>query len=74
MATARNRSHKHFQWDSVKIKRAQRGLHAKTETETIVRFPGTVQKCKWKSQRGSVAFRARLGFGDCRTPEEPLGS
>jgi hypothetical protein len=37
MGTARNRSHKHFQLDSVKIKRAQKVLQAKTETETIER-------------------------------------
>jgi hypothetical protein len=37
MTPARNRSHKHFQLDSVKIKRAQRALRAKTETETIDR-------------------------------------
>jgi hypothetical protein len=37
MGTARNRSHKHFQLDSVKIKRAQKALRAKTETETIER-------------------------------------
>jgi hypothetical protein len=37
MGTAKNRSHKHFQLDSVKIKRAQRILRAKTETETIER-------------------------------------
>lgn len=37
MATTRNRSHKHFQLDAVKIKRAQRALRAKTETETIER-------------------------------------
>jgi hypothetical protein len=37
MGTARNRSHKHFQLDSVKIKRAQKVLRAKTETETIER-------------------------------------
>jgi hypothetical protein len=37
MATAKNRSHKHFQLDSVKIKRAQKALRAKTETETIER-------------------------------------
>jgi hypothetical protein len=37
MATARNRSHKHFQLDAVKIKRAQKALRAKTETETIER-------------------------------------
>jgi hypothetical protein len=37
MATAKNRSHKHFQLDAVKIKRAQKALQAKTETETIER-------------------------------------
>ncbi len=37
MPTARNRSHKHFQLDSRKIKRAQKALRAKTETETIER-------------------------------------
>jgi len=37
MPTARRRSHKHFQLDSVKIKRAQKALRAKTETEAIER-------------------------------------
>lgn len=37
MPAARTRSHKHFQLDSIKIKRAQKALHAKTETETIER-------------------------------------
>ena len=37
MATATGRTHKHFQLDSAKIKRAQRALHAKTETEAIER-------------------------------------
>lgn len=32
---ASKRKHKHFQLDSAKIKRAQRALQAKTETETI---------------------------------------
>jgi hypothetical protein len=32
-----SRAHKHFQLDSVKIKRAQKVLRAKTETETIER-------------------------------------
>ena len=34
---AASRSHKHFQLDPVKIKRAQRALRAKTETEAIER-------------------------------------
>lgn len=37
MATAKNRTHKHFQLDGVKIKRAQRLLKARTETEAIER-------------------------------------
>jgi hypothetical protein len=37
MGTARTRSHKHFQLDSVKIKRAQKALRAETETETVER-------------------------------------
>jgi hypothetical protein len=37
MATARNRSHKHFQLDAAKIRRAQKVFKAKTETETIER-------------------------------------
>src|ERR1700730_17687273 len=35
--TASRRAHKHFQLDAVKIKRAQKALRAKTETETIER-------------------------------------
>lgn len=35
--TRTNRSHKHFQLDAIKIKRAQKALRAKTETETIER-------------------------------------
>jgi hypothetical protein len=37
MATARKRAHKHFQLDAVKIKRAQKVLQARTETEAIER-------------------------------------
>ncbi len=37
MATAAKRSHKHFQLDAGKIKRAQKALRAKTETEAIER-------------------------------------
>lgn len=37
MPTAGKRSHKHFQLDARKIKRAQRALQAKTETEAIDR-------------------------------------
>ena len=37
MTNTRNRSHKHFQLDAGKIKRAQKVLQAKTETEAIDR-------------------------------------
>ena len=38
MATAERRvAHKHFRLDAVKLKRAQRMLKAKTETETVER-------------------------------------
>lgn len=37
MTTARNRVHKHFQLDAMKIKRAQKALQAKNETEAIER-------------------------------------
>lgn len=37
MATAPKRIHKHFQLDPAKIKRAQKALRARTETETIER-------------------------------------
>lgn len=38
MQATKNRvAHKHFQLDSAKIRRAQKALRAKTETETIER-------------------------------------
>lgn len=38
MATAKNRTtHKHFRLDSTKLKRAQKVLAARTETETVER-------------------------------------
>ena len=37
MAVTRTRTHKHFQLDAAKIKRAQKALGAKTETETLER-------------------------------------
>jgi hypothetical protein len=37
VATASRRAHKHFQLDTVKIKRAQKVFKAKTETEAIER-------------------------------------
>lgn len=37
MAATGQRSHKHYQLNTTKIKRAQKALRAKTETETIDR-------------------------------------
>lgn len=37
MPTAAKRLHKHFQLDPAKVKRAQKALRAKTETEAIER-------------------------------------
>lgn len=37
MTVAGKRTHKHFQLDAVKIRRAQKVLQTKTETETIER-------------------------------------
>jgi hypothetical protein len=37
MALTRGMSHKHFRLNAAKIKRAQKALRAKTETETIDR-------------------------------------
>ena len=37
MPTARKRSHKHFRLDTIKIKRAQKVLQVRTETEAIER-------------------------------------
>jgi hypothetical protein len=37
MTAASRRAHKHLRLDAVKIKRAQKALRAKTETETIER-------------------------------------
>jgi len=59
MATARRRAHKHFQLDSVKIKRAQKALQAKTETETIERaLDFTISE----HERNRLAFEATERF------------
>ncbi len=55
----KNRSHKHFQLDSLKIKRVQRALHAKTETEAIDRaLDFTIAEHK----RNRLAFEANQRF------------
>ena len=59
MATSGKRSHKHLVLDSVKIKRAQRILGAKTETETIERaLDWTISENK----RNRLAFAANERF------------
>lgn len=55
MPAARNRgSHKHFQLDAAKIRRAQKVLRAKTETETIERALDAViaehQRDQWTTE------------------------
>jgi len=59
MATARNRSHKHFQLDAVKIKQAQRVLRAKTETEAIER---ALDLAIAEHERNRLAFAANERF------------
>ena len=59
MATASKRAHKHFQLDSVKIKRAQRALQAKTETETIER---ALDLAISEHESNRIAFEAHERF------------
>jgi len=59
MATARNRSHKHLQLDSAKIKRVQRALRAKTETEAIER---ALDLAIAEHERNRLAFEANERF------------
>jgi hypothetical protein len=61
MPTTRARSHKHFQLDSVKIKRAQKVLQAKTETEAIERALDLVLT-EYEKNRLTAAAHDRL-FG-----------
>ncbi len=59
MATNNRRVHKHFQLDSIKIKRAQKALHTKTETETIERaLDFTISE----HERNRLAFEATQRF------------
>jgi hypothetical protein len=59
MATTNRRVHKHFQLDSIKIKRAQRALRTKTETETIERaLDFTISE----HERNRLAFEANERF------------
>jgi len=52
-------SHKHFQLDNVKIRRAQKVLRAKTETETIDRALDAVLA---EDQRNRLANEAHERF------------
>ena len=60
MRTARNRvSHKHFQLDAAKIRRAQKVLGTKTETETIERALDAVIA---EHKRSQLAIEANERF------------
>jgi hypothetical protein len=59
MATGRTRSHKHFRLDPVKIKRAQRVLRARTETEAIERALDLVIS---EHERNRLAVEAHQRF------------
>ncbi len=59
MATSGKRSHKHFELDPAKIKRAQRILGAKTETETIER---ALDWAISENKRNRLAFAANERF------------
>jgi hypothetical protein len=58
-ATKNRVSHKHFQLDNVKIRRAQKVLRAKTETETIERALDAVIA---EHQRDQLAVEANERF------------
>lgn len=59
MNEIRKRSHKHFQLDPIKIKRAQRVLQAPTETEAIERALDLVIL---EAQRNRLALGANERF------------
>jgi predicted nucleic acid-binding protein len=59
MATTAKRAHKHFQLDSAKIKRAQRALQARTETEAIER---ALDFAIAEHERNRVALQATERF------------
>jgi hypothetical protein len=59
MAQTAKRTHKHFQLNSAKIKKAQKLLHAKTETEAIERsLDFTISE----HQRNQLAWEANDRF------------
>jgi hypothetical protein len=59
MSTMGDRAHKHYQLDSRKIKRAQKALRARTETETIDRALDLVIS-EHRRNRLTIAATARL--------------
>jgi hypothetical protein len=59
MSGATRRSHKHFQLDAMKIKRAKKALRAKTETETIER---ALDLAIAEHQRNRLALEATARF------------
>ncbi len=61
MAPLKNRSHKHYQLDARKIKRAQRALRAATETETIER---ALDLAIAEHRRNQLALQANERFSN----------
>ena len=59
MPTTRTRSHKHFRLNAAKIKRAQKVLHAGTETEAIERAVDFVIS---EHERNHLAWQANERF------------
>lgn len=60
MASAKNRTiHKHFRLDSIKLKRAQKVLEARTETETVER---ALDLAISEHQRNRLAAEANRKF------------
>jgi hypothetical protein len=59
MPTTKARSHKHFRLNAAKIKRAQKVLHADTETETIERALDLVIS---EHERNRLAMEANERF------------
>ena len=59
MATPKARAHKHFQLDGMKIKRAQRVLKARTETEAIER---ALDFAIAEHEKNRLAYEANQSF------------
>jgi hypothetical protein len=69
MRPARNRgSHKHFQLDAAKIRRAQKVLRAKTQTETIERALDAViaehQRDQWTTAANERFVKSGIEIRD----------